>query len=116
MTIAEIRNYCLSLPGITEDIKWETHLCFNTGSKIFLISDPDNVPVSASFKTEADKFEELINRPGITLARYLARNKWVSVDDINSMNEKEWAEVLSLSYELVFAGLPAKIRKLISEI
>lgn len=115
MTIEDIRNICLSLPGVTEDIKWETHLCFNIGGKIFLITDPDNVPVSASFKTNADEFEDMINRSGFIPAPYLARNKWVSVDDINRMNEKEWSVVLRLSYQLVLAGLPSKIRKQILE-
>ncbi|MFH1120835.1 MAG: MmcQ/YjbR family DNA-binding protein [Bacteroidota bacterium] len=82
---------------------------------MFLITSPDNFPVSASFKSNADEFEELINRPGFIPAPYLARNKWVSVDDINRMNEKERHDVLSLSYDLVFSGLPAKIRKQILE-
>ena len=115
MTLEEIRNICLSLPGVTEDIKWENHLCFNIGGKIFLITAPDNVPVSATFKTEAGEFDEVVTKPGFSPAPYLARNKWVLVDDIHRMNAAEWHAVLVTSYKLVFSGLPLKIRKQITE-
>ena len=64
MTIADIRDICLSFPGITEDIKWEDHLCFNIGGKMFLVTSPDNIPVSASFKTSDEDFTALSNRAG----------------------------------------------------
>jgi predicted DNA-binding protein (MmcQ/YjbR family) len=54
-------------PGVTKDIKWGEHLCFNIGGKIFLVTAPDNVPVSASFKTSDEDFESLPNRQGLFL-------------------------------------------------
>ena len=32
MNIEEIRNICLSLKGVEESIKWESHLCFTDRS------------------------------------------------------------------------------------
>ncbi|WP_082022169.1 MmcQ/YjbR family DNA-binding protein [Flavihumibacter sp. ZG627] len=58
MIIDLIREICLSLPAVTEDIKWESHLCFNVGGKMFLISSPDEVPVNATFKVPEESFEE----------------------------------------------------------
>ena len=111
MTIEEIRNFALSLPGTTEDIKWEHNLCFSVGSKIFLIANPDQYPVSASFKTTVEGFEELTNREGIIPAPYLARNKWVLVEDIERIGKAEWELFIKGSYDLVFSKLPKKIRE-----
>lgn len=111
MTLEDLRTIASALPGTVEDIKWEDHLCFNVGGKMYMITSPDSVPVSASFKTSPELFEELITREGIIPAPYLARNKWVGIDDISRLGMDEWKELLKLSYDLVFSKLPAKFRK-----
>lgn len=35
MTVSEIREIALQLNGVTEDIKWEDHLCFSGEIKCF---------------------------------------------------------------------------------
>ena len=50
MSIEDLMSICQKLNGMTTDIKWEDHLCFNVGEKIFLITSPDSVPPTASFK------------------------------------------------------------------
>lgn len=114
MTISEIREICLAFPGVTEDVKWEDHLCFNVGSKMFLITAPDNVPVSASFKTSDEDFEILPSRQGFIPAPYLARNKWIFVDDIRRFSKKEWERYLQQSYTIIAAKLPQRVQKEIS--
>ena len=115
MNIEELQKICLKLKGTTQDIKWENHLCFNVGQKIYLITSPDNLPVSASFKTSDDDFISLTEREGLTPARYLARYKWVQVDNINRLTAEEWGTYIRKSYQLVFEKLPYKIKKQISE-
>jgi|APTNR8051073442_1049403.scaffolds.fasta_scaffold00001_449 predicted DNA-binding protein (MmcQ/YjbR family) len=111
MTISEIRDLCFTLPGVTEDIKWGDHLCFNIGGKMFLITAPDNVPVSASFKTSDEDFEILSNRVGFMPAPYMARNKWIFVDDIKRFSKKEWEKYLKLSYSIIASRLPLRVQK-----
>lgn len=106
MTLEAIQQFCQQLPGVTEDIKWENHLCFNVGGKMFLITSPDETPVTASFKTTEEKFNDLSEREGFRPAPYLARNKWVQVDDIARFTEKEGKDLLELSYKLVKEKLP----------
>lgn len=115
MTIEKLRQFALSLPGATEDIKWENHLCFNVGGKMFLVTSPDSLPVSASFKTDDHDFEELSSREGIIPAPYMARNKWVLVDDLKRLSESEWKERAERSYELVFSKLTKKLQKEIGD-
>lgn len=115
MTLEQIREYCLSLPGVTEDIKWEHHLCFNVGGKMFVMTSPDEVPVSASFKTSDELFDELNQRKGFIAAPYLARVKWVKVDDIDRIGLTEGKKLLKLAYTLVFEKLPVKTKNQITE-
>lgn len=114
MELEDIRAFCLSMPGVTESIKWGDHLCFCVADKLFIITSPDRYPVNASFKTSDDCFQNLIDRDGIIPAPYMARNKWVMVDDIALLTEKEWKEFLQLAYSLVFAKLPKKVQREIS--
>lgn len=111
MTIEDIQTLCKALPGVTEDIKWNDHLCFNVGGKMFIVTSPDRVPQSASFKVSDEDFEELPGRPGFIPAPYMARHKWVYVDDINRLNHKQWTYYLQQAHRLVAAKLPAKQRK-----
>jgi predicted DNA-binding protein (MmcQ/YjbR family) len=111
MTIAEVREICLSFPAVTEDIKWEDHLCFNIGGKMFLVTAPDNVPVSASFKTSDEDFQALSNRTGFIPAPYMAHNKWIFADDINRFSKKDWEIYLRKSYNLILSKLSLKFQK-----
>jgi predicted DNA-binding protein (MmcQ/YjbR family) len=111
MTVDKIISFCKPLKGVTQDIKWEDHLCLNVGGKMFIVTAPDHVPVSASFKASDTEFEELTQREGIIPAPYMARHKWVHVDDINRLSPKEWQHYTTVAYRLVASKLPAKLRK-----
>jgi predicted DNA-binding protein (MmcQ/YjbR family) len=111
MTIAEIQSICQKLSGMTEDIKWEDHLCFNVGGKMFLVTAPDQVPVSASIKVSDDEFETLPQREGIIPAPYMARHKWVKLDDINRFSKRQWEFYIAEAYKLVGSTLSVKTQK-----
>lgn len=111
MTLDVIQKICKSFPDVTEDIKWEDHLCFNIDGKMFLITSPDKIPVTASFKATEEKFNELTERDGFMPAPYLARYKWVYIDDISRISVKQWKEILLMSYTLVKEKLPKKRKK-----
>lgn len=114
MKLEEIRDYSLSLPGTTESIKWEDHLCFCVAEKMFIVTAPDQFPVSASFKTTDELFDKLILKEGIIPAPYMARNKWVHIDNIERLTSKEWITYIDIAYQLIFNKLPLKTRKSIS--
>lgn len=111
MTIEDIQKICKKLKAVTTDIKWENHLCFNIGGKMFLITAPDSFPVTASFKADDEEFEELCAREGIIPAPYLARYKWVHLDNINRLSAKEWEHYIGKAYHLIASKLPAKMKK-----
>jgi predicted DNA-binding protein (MmcQ/YjbR family) len=111
MDIEDIQAYCRSLPGVTEDIKWENNLCFSVVNKLFLLISLDEVPPGASFKVAVEDFDAISSREGFRQAPYFARMMWVRVDDIGRLSRKEWEEFIQGSYYLVRSKLPAKIRK-----
>ena len=111
MLIEDIQKICKKLPHVTESIKWENHLCFSVGDKMFIITAPDDSPVSASFKVDDEDFELLQERDGFIAAPYLARYKWIKVDNIKRFNKKEWESYLRKAYDVVAAKLPTKTKK-----
>jgi len=64
INVGDLQKICNDLKGTTEDIKWEDHLCFNVGNKIYLITSPDSLPQAASFKTKEEDFNILCERKG----------------------------------------------------
>ncbi len=88
MTIEDLQSICKTFPGTTEDIKWEDHLCFNVGGKMYLVTSPGTIPHTASFKVSDEIFEEISSREGFKPAAYLARYKWVYIDDINRIGKR----------------------------
>src|SRR5580658_2231061 len=111
MNITGIQTICNRMAGVTEDIKLGEHLCFNVGGKSFLFTAPDRVPVSVSFKVPDEIFEEITCREGIIPQPYIARYKWVLVDDINRLLKQEWEHYIKQSYLLIAAKLPARTRR-----
>jgi predicted DNA-binding protein (MmcQ/YjbR family) len=63
-----------------------------------------------SFKCTPEKYAELVERPGIVPAPYLARAQWVAFERVDALPRAETKELLRVSYDLVFAKLPRKIR------
>jgi predicted DNA-binding protein (MmcQ/YjbR family) len=111
MSLEELQTICKQLNGVTEDIKWEGHLCFNVGDKMFLVTSPSAVPISASFKASDEEFDELSAKRGFKPAPYLAKHKWVHVDDINRLSSKQWKHYATESHRLIASKLPVKLKK-----
>ncbi len=111
MEIDEIREYCLAKAGVTEGMKWGEHLTFMVAEKMFAIFGLDQTPVNASFKVSDEDFDEMKHRPGLKPAPYLARYKWIALEDINLISTSQWKEILDQSYELIRQKLPKKIQE-----
>ena len=78
---------------------------------MFCVTGLDQSPTTASFKVTDEEFIELCSREGFKPAPYVARYKWVFIDDIRKMNKREWEKYIAQSYNLVKENLPVKIKK-----
>ncbi len=63
-----------------------------------------------SFKTDDMSFEILTQKRGITPAAYLARAKWVSMDALTRLPDKQLKAYLTRAHAIVAQGLPKKTR------
>jgi predicted DNA-binding protein (MmcQ/YjbR family) len=111
MNIEDIQNICKSMPAVTEDIKWGNDLVFSTGEKMFCVAWLNQSPTSASFKVTEEEFDELCDKEGFRPAPYVAKYKWVLIDDVSKMNKGDWKKYIKKSYDLVKKKLPAKTKK-----
>ncbi len=92
-------------------MKWGENLTFMVADKMFVIFGLDQTPITASFKVDDEDFERMQHAVSMKPAPYLARYKWISVEDISLIPPNEWKRILDNAYELIKAKLPAKILK-----
>ena len=110
MDIEILRSICLSFPAVTEDVKWQTNLCFCVGGKIFCIANLEP-PYTFSFKVIDEEFDELSETNGFKPAPYLARAKWVLVVDSKKLNKSDLKNYLQQSYNIIKSKIPKTQRK-----
>ncbi|MEX2220083.1 MAG: MmcQ/YjbR family DNA-binding protein [Phycisphaerales bacterium] len=112
MKIQSLIEFCRSLPGATEDIKWGDNLVFSVGGKMFAgFQVEGGWPVG--FPCSDEDFEALTARPGIIPAPYAARFGWVSVREDGALSQAEAKRFLSGAYGIVLAKLPKRAREAI---
>jgi predicted DNA-binding protein (MmcQ/YjbR family) len=110
MSIEAVRKICRALPSVTEDVKWGNDLVFSVGGKMFAAIDLEP-PHSIAFKCSDEIFGELVERPGIIPAPYLARAKWVQETELGeALDLRELAELLCAAHEIVCSKLPKSRR------
>lgn len=109
MDLKQVRTLCLSFPAATEDVKWEHHLVFSVGEKMFCMTNFEP-PFACSLKVRDEEFEELSTRNGLAPAAYMARAKWIAVSKSSAFSKEEWRHYLRQSYELVKGRLTKKRR------
>ena len=109
MDIETFRDYCLSLPGTTEGMKWD-HLCFMVEEKIFVIIAIDEGN-SFSTKCTTEEFEELTARNGIKQAYHMAKKQWVQIENLEVLNDRELKKRVETSRALVLAKLSKKVQE-----
>lgn len=110
MNVDAMRAYCATLPGTTESVKWEEHLCFCVKDKIYIItgfSDTDGV----TLKVPPEEFEALTERDGVAQAGHMAKGQWIGISRRDAFSMKEWKELILQSYELVKSKLPKKVQR-----
>jgi len=110
MTVDTIRSICRRLPEVSEDVKWGHDLCFCVAGKMFTVVSLER-PHSIAFKCTPETFGELVERPGIIPAPYMARNMWVQEQELGeALERRELEPLIKAAYELIVARLPKSKR------
>ncbi|HVB98946.1 MAG TPA: MmcQ/YjbR family DNA-binding protein [Candidatus Dormibacteraeota bacterium] len=120
MDVEWLRRFCLALPHTTEQIQWEDALVFKVGGRMYAVARLEPSEAWLSFKCGREEFAELVERPGVLPAPYLARADWAALESApdslpgsgphsnNALSRTEIEALLLRSYELVFSKLPRK--------
>ena len=104
-----IRKVCLSFPDVTEDMAWTDDLCFKVRGKIFTSAalSTGRFP-GITLKCAPEKFHELLEIEGISIAPYVGRHHWVTLANSNVLPIHELEFVIRQSYALVAAKASKK--------
>ncbi len=112
MHIEAFRDYCLQLPGATEEFPFgEETLVFKVGGKMFALTDIDTFE-SINLKCDPQKALELREKyRGVLAGYHMNKKHWNTVLTDGSIADKFLEEWTKNSYDLVIKGLPKKVRE-----
>ncbi len=102
MNLEEVREYCISLPGVTESFPFnDTALVFKAG-RIFAILDLSDDERGISLKCDPEKAIELREQyPEITGAYHLNKQHWNAVRLNGNIEPSLIKELIDHSYNLI---------------
>jgi predicted DNA-binding protein (MmcQ/YjbR family) len=111
MNIEEFRNYCLSLPGVTEDMPFGGDtLVFRVGGKIFALTGADDFEF-ANLKCDPQRALDLREQyDGIRPGYHMNKRHWNSVYPEKDVSDRLFNELIEHSYRLIFNSLSVKER------
>ena len=111
MNIEELREYCVSKPGVTEEFPFdEVTLVFKVMGKMFALTNLDG-DWSLALKCDPDRAIELREQyPAIQPGYHMSKVHWNTVMMDGSLTAKLILEMIDHSYDLVVAKLPGKTK------
>jgi len=112
MNIEELREYCIAKPGTTESFPFdESTLVFKVGGKMYGLTDLEGT-FSINLKCNPEKAIELREQYDFVLPGYhMSKVHWNTVLIDSRISNKLLFEWIDHSYNLVFNGLPRKIKE-----
>lgn len=112
MNIEEVREYCLSLPQVTEDFPFdETTLVFRIEQKIFAMVDLEDTQWFV-LKCEPEYALELRERhPEIKGAWHMNKKYWNQLNLFGQLRDELVKYLIRHSYNEVVKKLPRKVKE-----
>ena len=113
MNIEEIREYCISKPGVTEGLPFnDTALVFKVMGKMFALLDLSEDSRGISLKCDPELAIELREQHSeVTPAWHFNKQHWNGVDIKGSVSNTLMKEWINHSYTLVLESLPKSKRE-----
>ncbi len=109
MNIEELREYCLSLKGVSEDFPFdETTLVFKVAGKMFCLTDLEG-ELSINVKNDPEKNIELREEYSAVKPGYHMNKKhWNTITVDGSISDDMLKNFIDESYDIVVMGLSHK--------
>ena len=115
MNLEELRDYCLSLPHVTEDMPCgEDILVFRICNRIFVLTSLESVPLRVSLKCDPERAIELREEfPNKIVAGYHLNKKHWNTVLLEGLPPALIKEMIQHSYDQVLAKVPKKEREML---
>lgn len=118
MNIEELRDYCLSMDGVTEKTpfgkfaqRYDSILVFYILDHMFCMSDMDDF-TSVTVKASPQTIEQLkMTRSSVGSHRNMSERHWIQLNLYGDISDSEIYELVSQSYEIVKAKYTKKNKK-----
>lgn len=107
MTSEEVDAFCRALPAATMDVQWEVDQVYKVGGKMFAVLGPSG---TLSFKVNDIAFEMLAETGQARPAPYMARAKWVFLDDLTAWGADDLVTYLTEAHRIVAGKLTRKLQ------
>ena len=116
MNLEELRDYCLSLPHVSEDMPFgEDILVFRICNCIFVLTSLESVPLRVSLKCDPERAIELREEfPNKIVAGYHLNKKHWNTVLLEGLPPALIKEMIQHSYDQVLAKVPKKERELLT--
>jgi predicted DNA-binding protein (MmcQ/YjbR family) len=113
MSPAELRDYCLSLPGAEETFPFGSATSvFKVAGKMFALSQLGAASLRVSLKCEPELAEALRGAHAAVLPGYhLNKRHWNTVIIDGSLPDEAIRDMIVDSYDLVVSKLPPAVRR-----
>jgi predicted DNA-binding protein (MmcQ/YjbR family) len=113
MNIEQVREFCLTLPGVTEDSPYGPDMIvFRIGRKIFLHLALEYADPRISIKLPPEEGQELREKYDVIRAAYhLNKRHWNDILIENTFSSDQIQNWILRSYHLVLNSLPKKLRE-----
>ncbi|MGY8870723.1 MAG: MmcQ/YjbR family DNA-binding protein [Pseudomonadales bacterium] len=113
MNTDQLKSYCQSFAGATK--KESKHpsniLSFSIGEKKFAYFKTSEPEIwRFSIRVTPERFLELTDQAGIKPARYMHRFHWVTIINVQAMDEEYLRQLVLWSYQKAMSSLPKKIQ------
>lgn len=118
MNIEELRDYCLSMEGVTEKTpfgkfarRFDSVLVFYILDHMFCLTDMDDF-TSVTVKAEPEVIEELkMTRSSVSSHRNMSERHWIQLNLNGDVSDRELNDLVQRSYEIVKAKYSRKRKK-----
>lgn len=112
MNIEEYRDYCLTLPGVSEEFPFDINtLVFKVMGKMFALTDVDSF-VSMNLKADPEYSIELREMySGVNPGFHMNKKHWNTIHTDGSVDDDLMYRLIKDSYDLVVSGLTKKLKE-----
>ncbi|SEW23738.1 Predicted DNA-binding protein, MmcQ/YjbR family [Chitinophaga sp. YR573] len=112
MNIEQFQEYCISLPGVTEEFPFgEEILVYKVKGKVFALTNIDDFQ-SVNLKCDPENAVELRERyDGVKPGYHMNKKHWNTVEVHSNIPNKLLLQWIRDSYDLVVKSLPKKDRE-----